>query len=163
ISTQRSCMGSSSQLNSEYGRPKPHHVAMATSAAPRTERRKSRGCESVPVTRPPLRRGLAEVLDEGRGQRGGGVGGRHHVDAQAEVARRRGRHRTDAGDRGATVGEEARRRRPAEQRDEVPDRGAAREGDRVDRPRLERRREKSEERRVGKEWRSWRGAEAVKR
>src|SRR6266516_758761 len=118
MSTQRSCTGSSSQLNSEYGRPKPHHVAMATSAVPRTERRKSRGCESVAVTRPPLRRVLAEVLDQGRGQRGGRVGGR-----------------------GAAVGEEVRRRPPTEQLDEVPDRGAAREGDRVDRPRLERRRE----------------------
>src|SRR5881409_2453279 len=80
-------MGSSSQLNSEYGRPKPHHVAMATSAVPRTERRKSRGCESVAVTRPPLRRVLAEVLDQGRGQRGGRVGAAVTGPMQATAGR----------------------------------------------------------------------------
>src|SRR2546427_9512184 len=78
MSTQERCTGSSSQLNSEYGSPKPHHVVMATSAVPRTERRKSRGCESgwVSVTTPSLRHVLAEVLGERRGQRGRGVGDR---------------------------------------------------------------------------------------
>src|SRR5712664_2847278 len=105
MSTQSRCTGSSSQLNSEYGSPKPHQIVMATSAVPRTERRKSRGCESgwVSVTTPSLRYVLAEVLGERRSQRGRGVGCGHHVDAETQVACRLGRHGADAGDSRAAV------------------------------------------------------------